>query len=169
MPQVYDGVKKPNKLGEQCIGCTATKSKRWAGTGPYACTSRACQRKLVAAVSASQSTASAALSTMESDVAAINVDAFDFADFLDAMPALATPMVQAESLVGEQVLAGVLAEADSTIAHLRCTVAEQQATIDELLKAREADKERLLTAWPLQKKAALKIARAQLMGKENTS
>jgi len=48
MPRYYDGKKRPNKKKEQCIGCKARTSLRWSGTGPYACTRRACQDKLEA-------------------------------------------------------------------------------------------------------------------------
>ena len=49
MPRVYDGQKHANRLGAPCVGCGAAVSKKWVGAGPYACTSRACQRALAAA------------------------------------------------------------------------------------------------------------------------
>ena len=83
MPRLYDGRKHANRLGAPCVGCGAAKSKKWFGTGPYACTSRACQRVLAARSHDDGEHGVGALDDLADLVGALD----DLADPGDALPA----------------------------------------------------------------------------------
>ena len=138
MPRVYDGQKHANSLGAPCVGCGAAVSKKWVGRGPYACTSRACQRALAAAP--------------HDDGGEHGVVAPDHrAELSDALPAVedagtaaggapaaaGSPSVDAPLLVDAAVQTDgvdgpVEEQLQATIADLRAVVAEKDGRIEEL-------------------------------------
>ena len=164
MPQHYDGRKHPNKLRAPCIGCGARTSKKWAGTGPYACTSRACQRKLAeAAPDAAAPSPPRASSGEDALLARDDVALADFADLLDALPEAASSPSAAASprspaRAGRLVDAVVQTDED-TIDQLRRQVAEQQELIEHM-----ADERATLVEQALED---LEAAHVELQEKEN--
>ena len=150
MPRLYDGRMHANRLGAPCVGCGAAVSKKWVGAGPYACTSRACQRALAAR----------SHDDGEHGVGALD----DLADLGDALPAADDPGEAAGDAaaagppsVDAPVLADAAAQTDDvdvdglvdeqlhdTIADLHAIVAEKDERIERLEATLHATEERVL-------------------------
>lgn len=164
MPRLYDGRMHANRLGAPCVGCGAAVSKKWVGAGPYACTSRACQRALAAR----------SHDDGEHGVGALD----DLADLGDALPAADDPGEAAGDAaaagppsVDAPVLADAAAQTDDvdvdglvdeqlhdTIADLHAIVAEKDERIERLEATLHATEERVL--------ADMEAAFAELQEKE---
>lgn len=148
MPRLYDGRMHANRLGAPCVGCGAAASRKWVGRGPYACTSRACQRALAAAARDDGESGGGALDGLShlGDALPAVEDAGEAVGAAAAAagspPSVDAPVVlidagaQTDDVVDDD---DVVEQLHVTIADLHAIVAEKDERIEEL---REIDRQR---------------------------
>ena len=189
MPRTYNGVKRPNRLGEPCIRCKTKKSVRWSGIGPYACTISACRAMLADAVAAAAASASFATTGSGAADATVAPDGEATTDAMEAACEMElTELLQALGMDGDGESSPsastaaqqsrqepadesfVLARIDANNAIAEVETAELRAQVVELrarLEAEERARKELEKKYSMLRKAYNKVVVEQAQGRQH--